>query len=179
MNGVNKVILVGYVGSDPQCNQGRNGGGMVTTMQIATTQRWKDQQGQDQSKTEWHNLVFFKRLAEVAGDYVKKGDPLYVEGSLQTDKYTDKNGIEKYTTKVIVSQMQMLGSKDSDNNGGGNNQSRNNNNNRGSNQNQSRQQNNNNNQSRNNSQNSNNQRTQYSQSRDGAPDDLPYDDIPF
>ena len=183
MNGVNKVILIGYVGNEPQCNNSR-GGSLVTSMQIATTQRWKDQQGQDQSKTEWHNLVFFNRLAEVAGEYVKKGDPLYVEGSLQTDKYTDKNGIEKYSTKIIVSQMQMLGSKE---NGGGNN-NQGNNNNRGSNNNQGgRQQNNNQGQYRGNNNQSaprgqnNNQRTQYSQSRDGAPggNDFHDDDIPF
>ena len=107
--GVNKVILVGNLGADPETRYTANGGA-ITSIRIATSEQWTDKQsGQKQERTEWHRVKFFGRLAEIAGEYLKKGRQVYVEGSLRTDKYTDKDGVERYTTDVIANEMQMLG----------------------------------------------------------------------
>ena len=107
---VNKVILVGHLGKDPETRYMTNGEAM-TTVSLATSENWKDKSGEKQEKTEWHNLVFFRRLAEVAGQYLKKGSQIYVEGKLQTRKWQTKEGQDRYSTEIIVDQMQMLGSK--------------------------------------------------------------------
>ena len=107
--GINKVILVGNLGNDPEVRYSQ-GGSAITTVSIATSESWKDKQtGEAQERTEWHRVKFFGRLAEIAGEYLKKGSQVYVEGSLRTDKYTDKNGVERYTTDIIAAEMQMLG----------------------------------------------------------------------
>jgi single-strand DNA-binding protein len=113
---VNKVILVGRLGKDPETRYMTNGEA-VTNATLATSENWKDKAGEKQEKTEWHNLVFYRRLAEVAGEYLKKGAQIYVEGKLQTRKWQTKEGHDRYTTEIIVDQMQMLGGKPS---GGGN-----------------------------------------------------------
>lgn len=110
--GINKVILVGTVGKDPEVRYSQAGSANVT-LSLATNESWKDKNGEKQERTEWHRLKFFGKLAEIAGEYVKKGQQLYVEGSLRTDKYTDKQGIERYTTDIIVNEMQMLGGRPS------------------------------------------------------------------
>lgn len=108
--GINKVILVGTAGKDPETRY-MPSGGAVTNISLATNESWKDKQtGEKQEKTEWHNVVFFGRLAEIAGEYLKKGSQVYVEGKLQTEKWQDKSGNDRYTTKVIANEMQMLGS---------------------------------------------------------------------
>lgn len=107
---VNKVILIGRLGKDPETRY-MTSGEAVTNATLATSENWKDKSGEKQEKTEWHNLVFYRRLAEVAGEYLKKGAQIYVEGKIQTRKYTTKEGQERYTTEIIVDQMQMLGSK--------------------------------------------------------------------
>lgn len=107
--GVNKVILVGNLGADPETRYTASGSA-ICTIRIATSEAWKDKQtGEQQERTEWHRIKFFGRLAEIAGEYLKKGRQVYVEGSLRTDKYTDKEGIERYTTDIIANEMQMLG----------------------------------------------------------------------
>ena len=109
--GVNKVILVGNLGADPETRYTANGGA-IASIRIATSESWTDKAtGEKQERTEWHAVTFFGRLAEVAGEYLKKGAQVYVEGSLRTDKYTDKEGIERYATKVIANEMQMLGGR--------------------------------------------------------------------
>ena len=114
MASVNKVILVGNLGRDPETRYTPDGSA-ITNASIATTETWKDKSGEKQEKTEWHRLVFFNRgnykLAEIAGEYLKKGSQIYVEGKLQTRKWQDKDGVEKYTTEVQVDTMQMLGSR--------------------------------------------------------------------
>ncbi|EPZ4796862.1 single-stranded DNA-binding protein [Pseudomonas aeruginosa] len=114
MRGVNKVILVGNVGGDPETRYMPNGNA-VTNITLATSESWKDKQtGQQQERTEWHRVVFFGKLAEIAGQHVKKGQQLYVEGSLRTRKWQAQDGQDRYTTEVIVDmhgQMQMLGGK--------------------------------------------------------------------
>jgi len=110
MASVNKVILVGNLGKDPEVRYTTNGEA-VASVTLATTDKWKDKQGQLQEKTEWHNLSFFGRQAEIAGEYLRKGSPIYVEGRISTDKWQDKEGKDRYTTKIIVQQMQMLGGK--------------------------------------------------------------------
>jgi single-strand DNA-binding protein len=108
MSGVNKVIIVGNCGKDPETKY-LPSGGAVTNISIATSESWKDKQtGEKKEQTEWHNIVFFNRLAEIAAEYLKKGSSVYVEGKLKTDKY-DKDGVTHYSTKVIANQMQMLG----------------------------------------------------------------------
>ena len=100
--GVNKVILVGNLGADPETRYSASGTAMCT-IRIATTDSWKDKQtGERQEKTEWHRVKFFGRLAEIEGEYLKKGRQVYIEGSLRTDKYTDKSGVEKYSTDIIA-----------------------------------------------------------------------------
>lgn len=113
--GVNKVILVGNLGADPEMRH-TGGGTAVTTINLATSESWTDKQsGEKVEKTEWHRVKLFGRLAEIAGDYLKKGRQVYIEGSLRTDKYTGKDGVERYSTDIIASEMQMLGG----NEGGG------------------------------------------------------------
>src|ERR1017187_6559949 len=107
---VNKVILVGRLGKDPETRYMTNGEA-VTNATLATSENWKDKTGEKQEKTEWHNLVFYRRLAEVAGEYLKKGAQIYVEGKIQNRKYQTKEGQERYITEIIVNEMQMLGSK--------------------------------------------------------------------
>lgn len=112
MKGINKVILVGTCGKDPDTRY-MSSGSAVTNISIATSESWKDKQtGEKKEVTEWHNVVFFGRLGEIAGEYLKKGSKVYVEGKLKTEKYQDKNGVDKYTTKVICNELQMLGGKE-------------------------------------------------------------------
>ena len=106
--GINKVILVGNLGNDPETRYAQSGSA-ITTISVATTENWKDKNGEQQERTEWHRVKFFGRLAEIAGDYLRKGSQVYIEGSLRTDKYTDKSGIERYSTDIIANEMQMLG----------------------------------------------------------------------
>ena len=110
MASVNKVILIGNLGRDPETRYMPDGGA-VTNVSIATTDVWKDKQGEKQEKTEWHRVAFFGKLAEIAGEYLKKGSQVYVEGRLQTRKWQDKEGQDKYTTEIIADRMQMLGSR--------------------------------------------------------------------
>ena len=117
--GINKVILVGNLGNDPETRYAQSGSA-ITTISVATTENWKDKNGEQQERTEWHRVKFFGRLAEIAGDYLRKGSQVYIEGSLRTDKYTDKNGVERYTTDIIANEMQMLGGKGGGEGGGGN-----------------------------------------------------------
>lgn len=114
--GVNKAILIGNLGNDPEVRYTPNGNA-VATVSIATSETWKDKQsGELQDRTEWHRVVFFNRLAEIVGEYLHKGSKIYVEGSLRTRKWQDKNGIDRYTTEIIASEMHMLDSKSSNNN---------------------------------------------------------------
>ncbi len=110
MASVNKVILIGNLGKDPETRYMPNGDA-VTNITLATTETWKDKNGEKQEKTEWHRVTFYRKLAEIAGEYLKKGRPVYVEGRLETRKWTDKAGAERYTTEIIASDMKMLGSK--------------------------------------------------------------------
>lgn len=120
--GVNKVIIVGHLGQDPEVRYLTNGGA-VSNITLATSESWRDKQtGETKEKTEWHRVVLFGKLAEVAGEYLRKGSQVYIEGALQTRKWTDKAGAEKYTTEVVVNvggTMQMLGGRSQ---GGGNGQ---------------------------------------------------------
>jgi len=109
--GVNKVILIGNLGKDPEVRYSPNGGA-VTTITLATSESWKDKNtGEQVDKTEWHRVVFFRRLAEVAGEYLKKGSKVFIEGKLQTRKWQDQNGQDRYTTEIVANEMQMLDSK--------------------------------------------------------------------
>lgn len=111
MSSVNKVILVGHLGRDPETRYMPNGEA-VTNMALATSESWKDKQtGDKKEQTEWHRVTLYRKLAEVAAQYLKKGSLVYFEGKLQTRKWTDKDGVERYTTEVIADSMQMLGSK--------------------------------------------------------------------
>ncbi len=110
MASVNKVILVGNLGRDPEVRYMPNGEA-VANFSIATTENWKDKSGVKQEKTEWHNIVMYRKLAEIAGEYLKKGRPVYVEGRLQTRKW-EKDGVTRYSTEIIADSMQMLGGKD-------------------------------------------------------------------
>lgn len=114
MASVNKVILLGNLGRDPEVRYMPNGDA-VANFSIATTETWKDKQGNRQEKTEWHNIAMYRRLAEIAGEYLKKGSSVYIEGRLQTRKWQDKQGNDRYTTEIIADQLQMLGGR----NGGG------------------------------------------------------------
>lgn len=114
--GVNKVIIVGNVGKDPETRYSA-GGMAVTTISVATSEAWKDKQtGEQKEKTEWHRVKFFGRLAEIAGEYLKKGSQVYVEGSLRTEEY-EKDGVKRYSTDIVASEMQMLGGKPSESGG--------------------------------------------------------------
>ncbi len=107
--GINKVILVGNLGADPETRY-TTGGGAVTNIRIATSEQWRDKQtGENQERTEWHRVVLFGKLGEIAGEYLKKGRQVYIEGSLRTNKYTDKEGVERFTTDIVANEMQMLG----------------------------------------------------------------------
>ncbi len=109
--GVNKVILVGTLGKDPEVRYSQAGAAM-TSVSVATNESWKDKvTGEKQERTEWHRVKFFGRLAEIAGEYLKKGGQVYIEGSLRTEKYTDKQGVEKYSTDIIADEMMLLGGK--------------------------------------------------------------------
>jgi len=110
--GINKVILVGNLGKDPEVRYSPNGGA-VTNITLATSESWKDKNtGEKQEKTEWHRVVFFGKLAEIAGEYLKKGSQVYIEGRLQTRKWQDKEGKDRYTTEIVAGEMQMLGSRE-------------------------------------------------------------------
>lgn len=115
MASVNKVILVGNLGKDPDVRY-MPSGDAITNITMATTDSWKDKNGEKQEKTEWHRVAFFGKLAEIAGEYLKKGSQVYVEGRLQTRKWQDKEGQDRYTTEIVADRMQMLGSRS----GGGN-----------------------------------------------------------
>ncbi|HXZ48613.1 MAG TPA: single-stranded DNA-binding protein [Usitatibacter sp.] len=110
MASVNKVILIGNLGRDPETRYMPDGGA-ITNISVATTEVWKDKNGEKQEKTEWHRVAFFGKLAEIAGEYLKKGSQVYVEGRLQTRKWQDKDGQDKYTTEIVANAMQMLGSR--------------------------------------------------------------------
>lgn len=111
MASVNKVILIGNLGKDPETRYMPEGGA-VTNLSLATTEKWKDKSGEQQEKTEWHRVSLFGKLAEIAGEYLKKGGQVYIEGRLQTRKWQDKDGQDKYTTEVVGNVMQMLGSRE-------------------------------------------------------------------
>ena len=109
--GVNKCIIVGNLGNDPEI-RALPSGVQVTTISVATSESWKDKQtGEQQEKTEWHRIVFFNRLAEIAGEYLKKGSKVYIEGALRTNKWQDNQGNDRYTTEIVASEMQMLDSR--------------------------------------------------------------------
>jgi len=110
MASVNKVIIIGNLGRDPETRYMPDGGA-ITNVSVATTEVWKDKNGEKQEKTEWHRVAFFGKLAEIAGEYLKKGSQVYVEGRLQTRKWQDKDGADKYTTEIVANAMQMLGSR--------------------------------------------------------------------
>ncbi len=111
MASVNKVILVGNLGQDPEVKY-MPSGGAVTNISIATTDSWKDKAtGEKKDRTEWHRVVFFNRLAEIAGEYLKKGSQVYVEGNLRTRKWQDQSGQDRYTTEIVAREMQMLGGR--------------------------------------------------------------------
>lgn len=113
MASVNKVIILGNVGQDPEI---REGNFTVAALSIATSRKWRDKAGETQSETEWHRVSAFGRLAEIISQYVRKGDPIYIEGRLRTRKYEDKQGVERWVTEIIAEQLQLLRQKDSDEN---------------------------------------------------------------
>ena len=109
--GINKVILVGNLGRDPEVRYSANGAA-IANVSIATSESWKDKNtGEQVEKTEWHRVVMFRRLAEIAGEYLKKGSKVYIEGKLQTRKWQDKEGQDRYTTEIVANEMQMLDSR--------------------------------------------------------------------
>lgn len=117
--GINKVILIGNLGKDSEVRYMPNGDA-AANVSLATSESWKDKQtGEKQERTEWHNVAFFGRLAEIAGEYLKKGAKVYIEGSLRTRKWQDKNGQDRYTTEIIAGEMQMLDSRGDGGNAGG------------------------------------------------------------
>ena len=112
MASVNKVIVVGNLGKDPEVKH-LPSGSAICSVTIATSRQWKDKtSGERQEETEWHRVTFFDRMAEIAGEYLRKGRPVYVEGRLKTRKYTDKDGVDKYATEIIATDMQLLGGKE-------------------------------------------------------------------
>ena len=109
--GVNKAIIVGNLGRDPEVRYSASGSA-IANVTVATTDSWKDRQsGERQERTEWHRVVFFNRLAEIAGEYLKKGSQVFIEGRIQTRKWEDKDGNERWTTEIVANEMQMLGSR--------------------------------------------------------------------
>lgn len=129
--GVNKVTLIGNLGADPEVRYTANGSA-VANIRLATAESWRDKEsGEQQERTEWHRVVFFSRLAEIVGEYLKKGSQVYIEGRLQTRKWQDRDGNDRYTTEIVANEMQMLGGRgggagggDSDSDGAGSSQSR-------------------------------------------------------
>ena len=118
MASVNKVILVGNLGRDPETRFAPSGSA-ICNITLATSRNWKDKSsGEKREETEWHRVVFYDKLAEIAGEYLKKGRPVYVEGRLKTRKWTDKDGVEKYTTEIIAEEMQLLGGREGGGGGG-------------------------------------------------------------
>jgi single-strand DNA-binding protein len=112
MASLNKACLIGYLGVDPDVRYLPDGAA-IATVRLATTDRWKDSKtGERKEKTEWHRVIFYKWLAEVVRDYLKKGAPIYVEGKIRTQKWTDQQGVDRYTTEIVASELQMLGKKD-------------------------------------------------------------------
>ena len=112
--GINKVILVGNLGGDPETRYTASGAA-VTNITLATSESWRDKQtGENQERTEWHRVVFFNRLAEIAGEYLRKGRQVYIEGSLRTRKWQDQNGQDRWTTEIVANEMQMLGNRGDD-----------------------------------------------------------------
>src|SRR5688572_10820712 len=120
--GINKVILVGNLGDDPETKY-TQGGMAVTKARLATTSVRKDRDGNTQERTEWHRVTFFGKLGEIAGEYLRKGSQVYVEGSIRYDKYTGQDGVERYSTDIIADEMQMLGGRAGSGEGGGGNRS--------------------------------------------------------
>jgi single-strand DNA-binding protein len=117
--GVNKVILIGNLGADPE-TRSMPSGGTVANIRIATSENWKDKQsGEQKERTEWHNVVLFNRLGEIAGEYLRKGSQVYIEGSIRTRKWQDKEGRDRYTTEIVASEMQMMGGRGGGGGGGG------------------------------------------------------------
>jgi len=111
--GINKVTIVGNLGQDPEMKH-MPSGGAVANISVATSETWKDKAtGQNQERVEWHRIVFFNRLAEVAGEYLRKGSQVYIEGALRTRKWQDQSGQDRYTTEIVASEMQMLGGRSS------------------------------------------------------------------
>lgn len=115
---VNKVILVGNLGKDPELRYTASGTA-VANFSLATTERYKDREGQTQEKTEWHNIVVWRQLAEICGKYLQKGKQVYIEGRIQTRAYDDKDGNKRYITEIVADQMRMLGRAGDENSGGG------------------------------------------------------------
>jgi len=116
--GINKVILVGNLGADPETRYTASGAA-VTNIRLATSESWRDKQtGEQQERTEWHRVVFFNKLAEIAGEYLRKGRQVYIEGSLRTRKWQDQSGQDRYTTEIVADEMQMLGGRDDASSGG-------------------------------------------------------------
>ena len=109
-SGINKAIIVGNLGSDPEQKTAKNGSA-ITTISVATSESWKNNQGEMQEKTEWHRIVFFNRLAEIAGEYLRKGSQVYIEGRIQYRKWQAEDGSDRYSTEIMADNMQMLGSK--------------------------------------------------------------------
>lgn len=119
MASINKVIIIGNLGRDPEVRYAPSGAAMCN-VSVATTRNWKDKNSGDKvEETEWHRVVFYDRLAEIAGEYLKKGSPVYVEGRLKTRKWADKDGKDNYTTEIVAEQMQLLGGRESRGGGGG------------------------------------------------------------
>jgi len=117
--GVNKVTLIGNLGADPEVRYTTNGSA-VANIRLATAESWRDKDsGEQQERTEWHRVVFFSRLAEIVGEYLKKGSQVYIEGSIRTNKWQDRDGNDRYTTEIIASEMQMLGGRGGGGGGGG------------------------------------------------------------
>ena len=117
--GINKVILVGNLGNDPEVRYANNGNA-IANISVATSDSWKDKNtGEQQEKTEWHRVVMFNRLGEIAGEYLKKGSKVYIEGKLQTRKWQDQSGQDRYTTEIVANEMQMLDSRGGEMGGGG------------------------------------------------------------
>ena len=119
MASVNKVIIVGNLGRDPETRYATSGSA-ICNITVATSRQWKDKtSGEKKEETEWHRVVFYDRLAEIAGEYLKKGRPVYVEGRLKTRKWQDKEGVDRYTTEIVAEEMQLLGSREGGGGGGG------------------------------------------------------------
>lgn len=111
MRGVNKVTIIGHLGADPETRY-MPSGAAVANISVATTEKWKDKEsGEEKEQTEWHRICFFGRLAEIASEYLRKGSPVYIEGKLQTRKWTDKDGVDRWSTQIVAREMQMLGQR--------------------------------------------------------------------